>query len=69
MERPKQTPTVAVTFLISETYLENLNKMAEKNGVPEIRPGALARHYLTRVSAGELPFPLRSVDSQDTNRK
>lgn len=69
MARPKKTPTVAVTFRISETDLENLNKMADKNGVPEMRPGALARHYLTRVSAGELPFPLRSVDSQDTSRK
>lgn len=69
MARPKKTPTVAVTFRIAEEDVKNLEKMAEENGVPEMRPGALARHYLTRVSAGELPFPLRSVDSQDTNRK
>lgn len=69
MARPKKTPTVAVTFRISETDLENLNKMAEKNGVPEMKPGTLARWFLTRVSAGAIEFPIQSVDAQDTSRK
>lgn len=69
MARPKKTPTVAVTFRISETDLKNLNKMAEKNGVPEMKPGTLARWFLTRVSAGGIEFPIQSVDAQDTSRK
>ena len=69
MARPKKTPTVAVTFRISETDLENLNKMAEENGVPEMKPGTLARWFLTRVSAGAIEFPIQSVDAQDTSRK
>lgn len=69
MARPKKTPTVAVTFRISETDLENLNKMAEKNGVPEMKPGTLARWFLTRVSAGAIEFPIQSVDASDSNRK
>lgn len=69
MARPKKTPTVAVTFRISETDLENLNKMAEENGVPEMKPGTLARWFLTRVSAGAIEFPIQSVDASDSNRK
>lgn len=69
MARPKKTPTVAVTFRIAEEDVKNLEKMAEENGVPEMKPGTLARWFLTRVSAGAIEFPIQSVDAQDASRK
>nr|DAX34942.1 MAG TPA: hypothetical protein [Caudoviricetes sp.] len=43
--------------------------MAEENGVPEMKPGTLARWFLTRVSAGAIEFPIQSVDASDSSRK
>ena len=40
MARPKKTPTVAVTFRIAEDDVKTLEKMAEENGVPEMKPGS-----------------------------
>jgi len=67
--RPKKTPTVAVTFRIAEDDVKNLEKMAEEHGVPEMKPGTLARWFLTRVSSGAIEFPIQSVDAQDSSRK
>ena len=69
MARPKKTPTVAVTFSIAEDDVKNLEKMAEEKGVPEMKPGTLARWFLTSVSTGAIAFPIQSVDAQDTSRK
>lgn len=69
MARPKKTTTVAVTFRIAEDDVKNLEKMAEDNGVPEMKPGTLARWFLTRVSSGAIEFPIQSVDASDTSRK